>query len=196
MITSMCDYSKLIVVTNRQLCQGDFLQQLKKVVALKPAGLILREKDLAEAEYCALAKSVLDICQGAKVPMLLHSHLELAKAMEVQGVHLPYVYFMNNLEKVHKLQADKKLLVSVSCHRKEEAITVASNGADQIVLGTIFATDCKPGKIGAGLEFLREVCDACPMPVYAIGGINSERLPAVLQVGAAGGCMMSGFMRM
>lgn len=196
MIISMCDYSKLIVVTNRQLCQGDFLQQLKKVVTLKPASLILREKDLAEAEYCALAKTVLEICQSDNVPMFLHSHLELAKYMKVQGVHLPYGYFVENLEQVHKLQAEKKLLVSVSCHSKEEALADACNGADQIVLGTIFATDCKPGKIGAGLEFLREVCDACPMPVYAIGGINSERLPAVLQVGAAGGCMMSGFMRM
>ena len=196
MIISMCDYSKLIVVTNRQLCQGDFLQQLANVVAFKPAGLILREKDLADAEYGALAKSVLEICQKAKVPMFMHSHLEVAKTMEVQGVHLPYVYFMENLEEVHKLQAEKKLIVSVSCHSKEEARAVASNGADRIVLGTIFATDCKPGKIGAGLEFLRDVCEACHIPVYAIGGINSDRLQDVLQAGAAGGCMMSGFMRM
>lgn len=196
MITSMCDYSKLIVVTNRQLCQGNFLQQIRKVVALRPAGLILREKDLADAEYSALAKAVLEICQNANVPMFLHSHLELAEAMKVQGVHLSYGYFMENLEQVHKLQAEKKLLVSVSCHSKEETLAAADNGADQIVLGTIFATDCKPGKIGAGVEFLHEVCDASPIPVYAIGGINSERLPDVLKAGAVGGCMMSGFMRM
>lgn len=196
MIISMCDYSKLIVVTNRQLCQGDFLQQIAKVAALKPAGLILREKDLAEAEYSTLAKSVLKICQSANVPMFLHSHLEMAKAMDVQGVHLTHGYFMENLEQVHKLQTEKKLLVSVSCHSKEEATTAASNGADQVILGTIFATDCKPGKVGAGLAFLKEVCDACPIPVYAIGGVNRESLPGVLQAGAAGGCMMSGFMKM
>lgn len=196
MIISMCDYSKLIVVTNRQLCQEDFLQQITKVVALKPAGLILREKDLAEAEYSILAKAVLEICQSASVPMILHSHLELAEDLECQGVHLPYACFMENLEQVHKLQAEKKLVISISCHSKEEATTAASNGADQIVLGTIFATDCKPGKIGAGLEFLREVCDACPIPVYAIGGVNSERLPDVLKAGAVGGCMMSGFMKL
>lgn len=196
MIISMCDYSKLIVVTNRQLCQGDFLQQIAKVVAIKPAGLILREKDLAEAEYSALAKAVLEICQNASVPMLSHSHLELAEDLECQGVHLPYACFMENLEQVHKLQAEKRLLISTSCHSKEEAVTAASNGANQVILGTIFETDCKPGKVGAGLAFLKEVCDACPIPVYAIGGINRERLPGVLQAGAAGGCMMSGFMRM
>lgn len=196
MIISMCDYSKLIVVTNRQLCQGDFLQQLAKVVALNPAVLILREKDLDSAEYCALAKAVLEICQSANVPMFLHSHLELAEELYCQGVHLPYAYFMENLEQVHKLQAEKRLLISTSCHSKEEATTAASNGANQVILGTIFETDCKPGKVGAGLAFLKEVCDACPIPVYAIGGVNSERLPDVLKAGAIGGCMMSGFMRM
>ena len=30
---------------------------------------------------------------------------------------------------------------------------------------------------------------------FAIGGINMERLPQVMEAGAAGGCMMSGFMR-
>ena len=43
---------------------------------------------------------------------------------------------------------------------------------------------------------VREICANCPVPVYAIGGINEERLPQVMEAGAAGGCMMSGFMRM
>lgn len=172
------------------------MQQIAKIVALKPAGLVLREKDLAEAEYSTLAKAVLEICQNASVPMLSHSHLELAETLECQGVHLPYACFMENLELAHKLQVEKRLLISTSCHSKEEAVTAASNGADQIVLGTIFATDCKPGKIGVGLDFLRDVCEACPKPVYAIGGVNRESLLGVLKAGAAGGCMMSGFMKM
>jgi len=34
------------------------------------------------------------------------------------------------------------------------------------------------------------------VPVYAIGGVNEERLPEILSTGAAGGCMMSGFMKL
>ena len=36
---------------------------------------------------------------------------------------------------------------------------------------------------------------ASPVPVYAIGGITPERLPAVLAVGARGVCVMGALMR-
>lgn len=55
MITSMSDHSRLIVITNRQICSGDYLTQLERVLSLQPHALILREKDLLEAEYIALA---------------------------------------------------------------------------------------------------------------------------------------------
>jgi thiamine-phosphate pyrophosphorylase len=83
--------------------------------------------------------------------------------------------------------------VSVSCHSLEEA--KAARGADMIILGTIFETDCKKGLKGKGLDFLREVCAAVSVPVYAIGGITPHRLPEIKKAGAAGGCMMSYFMR-
>ena len=85
--------------------------------------------------------------------------------------------------------------ISVSCHSMEDMNFAVKNGATQIILGTIFETECKKGLKGKGLEFVREICKACPVPVYAIGGINLERLQQVMDAGAAGGCMMSGFMR-
>ena len=52
------------------------------------------------------------------------------------------------------------------------------------------------GLKGKGIGFVEAICKACPIPVYAIGGINLERLPQVRKAGAAGGCMMSGFMQL
>ena len=78
----------------------------------------------------------------------------------------------------------------------EDMQFAVSSGATQIVLGTIFETECKKGLKGKGLDFVREICEACPIPVYAIGGISMERLSQVMDAGAAGGCMMSGFMRL
>ena len=85
--------------------------------------------------------------------------------------------------------------ISVSCHSMEDMNHAVKNGATQIILGTIFETECKKGLKGKGLGFVAEICKACSVPVYAIGGINLERLQQVIDVGAAGGCMMSGFMR-
>ena len=83
----------------------------------------------------------------------------------------------------------------MSCHSMEDMEIAVKYGATQIILGTIFETECKKGLEGRGLAVFREICHACPVPVCAIGGINMERLPLVIEAGAAGGCMMSGFMR-
>ena len=42
----------------------------------------------------------------------------------------------------------------------------------------------------------KSVVEIADFPVYAIGGITAARMPEILQAGAAGGCMMSGFMKM
>ena len=86
--------------------------------------------------------------------------------------------------------------VSISCHSMEDMELAVQAGASQIILGTIFETDCKKGLQGKGVEFVRQICARCPVPVYAIGGMNLERISLVRQAGAAGGCMMSGFMKL
>ena len=191
MIISMCDYSKLIVITNRQLCSGDFLEQLKMVARLQPRAIILREKDLDLDAYIVLAQKVKLICQEAKVPLFIHGHIAIARKLNCSSIHLPFGVFAQESTELKDFQE-----ISVSCHSLEEALIAARLGATQIVLGTIFATQCKPGKAGAGLGFVQEVCRSCSIPVYAIGGINPQRLKDVLKAGAAGGCMMSGFMQM
>jgi len=42
---------------------------------------------------------------------------------------------------------------------------------------------------------LADVVNAVKIPVYGIGGINEENITKIMECGAAGGCMMSGFMK-
>ena len=87
--------------------------------------------------------------------------------------------------------------ISVSCHSLEDVnIAVKTERTSDTSSGQIFETDCKKGLKGKGIGFVEAICKACPIPVYAIGGINLERLPQVRKAGAAGGCMMSGFMQL
>ena len=73
---------------------------------------------------------------------------------------------------------------------------LAPLGADYVFAGNIYETECKAGLAGRGLAFLKEVCDNTCLPVYAIGGMTPDRLPDVLEAGAKGACMMSGFMKL
>ena len=185
----MCDYHDLIVVTNRKLCRGDFLAQMEKVCALKPKALILREKDLTEAAYEALAAQVLPICARHGVPCYLHTFADVARRLGCENVHFSLPGLREHAAELGDFRA-----VSVSCHSVEDVLEAQTLGATQALLGNIYETDCKKGLQGKGLDLLRAACGRSRIPVYAIGGIDLARLREVLAAGAAGGCMMSGFM--
>jgi len=204
-------FDRYMAVTNRHLCTGDYLEQIRKIAGLHPGGLILREKDLSEKEYEALARRVLAICQKEEVPCFLHGHIGLARKLGCRRIHLPLAAlteasagasgaapgpaFADPFGPGPAAPLSSFTHISVSCHSADHVRTAAAHGATQIVLGNIFETDCKKGLPGKGLDFLREICAWSPVPIYAIGGITPENFPEIRAAGAAGGCMMSGFMR-
>lgn len=183
--------SDILCVTNRRLCEGDFLGQLESVALAGPAGVILREKDLPEAEYEDLARQVLAICRAADVPCILHSAPAVAQRLGVSSLHMP-------LPALRRMTPEARAGFSVlgtSCHSVEEAKEAQQLGCSYITAGHVFATDCKRGVEPRGLGFLRAVCQSVEIPVYAIGGIKAEVMPQVRRAGAAGACVMSGLMR-
>ena len=196
MITSMCNsYKHTIVITNRHLVQGDFLKQLEKVTKLHPHALILREKDLTDDAYERLANNVFDLCKREDITFFLHTKIEIARKIGCQNIHLSIPVLKGLSETEKKALTEDFCEISISCHSMEDVEIAMAGGATQIILGTIFETECKKGVLGKGVEFVREICQKCPLPVYAIGGMNLQRLPLVIDAGAAGCCMMSGFMQ-
>ena len=193
----MCkQYEHTIAITNRALVQGDFLEQMQKVIRLHPHAVILREKDLFDDAYEALAEKILGLCEAEGVRCFLHSRIAVARNLGCRRIHLsvPVLEAMSEAERIG-LKHDFAE-ISVSCHSLEDVNIAVKNGATQIILGTIFETECKKGLKGKGTGFVEAICKSCLLPVYAIGGISLERLPQVRKAGAAGGCMMSGFMKL
>ena len=79
----------MIAVSNRHLCKRPFLEQIKIVCEWHPKALILREKDLTEAEYEQLAGQVMKICETYKVPCILHNFWQIAVKLNCNQIHLP-----------------------------------------------------------------------------------------------------------
>lgn len=180
---------KTIAVTHRRLCVRPFLEQISRVLAQKPAGLILREKDLSWEDYAALAKQVIPFCEKAGVLCYLNGFPQAGELLNHPWLQLSFPLLLEH----GRPRGTKRLGVSV--HSVEEAVRAQQLGADFLMAGHIFPTACKPGLPPRGLEFLRQVCQAVTVPVYAIGGITPENSSLALQAGAEGVCVMSGAMK-
>lgn len=189
---------KYIAVSNQNLCRRPFLEQITYICQAgnsfpKPDMLILREKDLAEEAYKKLAEEVLAICNKNNVKCILHSFLETAKELKVKKIHLP-------LWKLGQMAPEQLAFfdeVGCSVHSLAEALDACALGASYLTAGHIYTTDCKKGMPARGLTFLREICEAVHVPVYAIGGIHFDenQIGDVCGCGADGVCVMSEYMK-
>ena len=112
------------------------------------------------------------------------------EAIQTVKNYLPYPVFLKEAGNLSDFES-----VSTSIHKPEEAIKAQKLGVDFVFAGHVFVTDCKKGLPPRGLEFLTDVVNAVKIPVYGIGGINEENITKIMECGAAGGCMMSGFMK-
>lgn len=165
--------------------------RIEKIAAAHPAGIILREKDLPQAQYRALAEKVLEICKRHEVLCILHTYYETAMELQGQAVHLP----LPVLRQMGRGEKEKFLHLGASCHSAADAVEAEKLGCTYVTAGHIFDTDCKKGLPGRGLEFLKSVCSSVSIPVYAIGGIDGSNIALAERAGAFGACVMSGAMQ-
>lgn len=85
--------------------------------------------------------------------------------------------------------------IGTSIHSVEDAVFAESHGADYITAGHIFTTDCKKGLPGRGIDWLKSICNAVSIPVYAIGGISDANVSMLSDCNISGYCMMSASMK-
>lgn len=182
---------KTICVTDRHLVNGSFLRQIEGVLLRRPWALILREKDLDEQAYRNLAERILPLCREAGVLCLFNSRPELARTLCADGLQAPFPL----AEQMSAAERQSFPLFAVSVHSESQARTAEKLGADMLIYGHVFATQCKPDLAPRGISRLREVCAAVSVPVFAIGGIDESNRAECVAAGAEGVCMMSGFMR-
>lgn len=176
----------LIYITDRKLCSGDFLSRIRCLAQGKPDGIMLREKDLSPRDYETLAVKVHSICQEEQIPFIVNQNLDVAMKHKLPNIHLS----MENLRKARE-QISLFDSVGASIHSVEEAKEAEQLGAKYVIAGHIYATNSKKGVPPRGVSFLKKVCDAVQIPVFAIGGIGTHHLEEIYSAGAEGVCIMS-----
>lgn len=199
---------KLLIISNRKLCKNENLEkQLEKIFIdyeektkfkeFQIEGVILREKDLLEIDYLKLLKNVEKVVEKNNGRIIIHKNYDVLKEKNknVVGLHLSFETFLNLDE--NKIENLRQIYgkIGVSVHTLEEAKKSQDLGANYIIVGHIFNTDCKKGLKPKGLDFLKEIAKEIKIEVFAIGGIDFNNYSEVIKTGVTGVCMMSGLMK-
>ncbi|HOP41741.1 MAG TPA: thiamine phosphate synthase, partial [Geobacteraceae bacterium] len=149
----------------------------------------LREKDLPARDLYELACRMKETTDRYGAKLLVNDRLDVALAAGADGVHLGESSLP--LPRAREIVGDR-LLIGVSCHGKEGALSAQENGADFITFSPIFFTPSKaPYGEPVGTELLAEACRLLRIPVFALGGIKKERVREVLDYGARGIALIS-----
>jgi thiamine-phosphate pyrophosphorylase len=172
----------LYVITDETLAGESLPAQVE--AALKGGAHIVqyRNKRDTSAQREQQARSVLAVCRGYEVPLLINDDPLLARQIGADGVHIG--------QSDVKLVAARELLgphaiIGVTCHASLEfALRAEQGGASYVAFGRFFPSVTKPGAPPADIAVLREARAQLTLPICAIGGINPDNAPALLEAGA------------
>ncbi len=184
------DFCFYLITDRKQVTSGLSLEEVvARAVEAGVRGVLLREKDLPDRELIELAGRVRDLTQRYRARLLISGRTDVALAVGADGVHVSGTSL--------PIAAARELLgvekyIGVSTHSLLEAKEAEDAGADFITFGPVYHTPSK-AIYGppAGVDVLREVCDAIRIPVFALGGVKSENAVEALGAGAYGVAVIS-----
>ena len=141
----------------------------------------LREKNMPDREYLALARELRELTRRAQGILIVNDRADVARASQADGVHLG----LDDLpaEDARRILGPSKL-VGLTAHSVAELRDAESRGADYIGVGTMFRSPTKPKLKVTGPAELVPATLKCSVPCYAIGGITRANLDVLLALGA------------
>ncbi|KIQ93551.1 Regulatory protein tenI [Anoxybacillus thermarum] len=146
----------------------------------------IREKHRSAKEIGMIVEKLLEANVPAK-KIIVNDRVDVAVVYGVGGVQLAH----HSLPPKRIKETFPFLRVGCSVHTFEEAKRVEKEGADYVIFGHIYETNCKEGRKPRGLSSLRQLTSHVRIPVIAIGGIKPFHVRDVFMTGTTGIAVMS-----
>jgi thiamine-phosphate pyrophosphorylase len=144
----------------------------------------LREKDPAtsDEQILAAARVFRDACDAHDALFVLNDRPDLAAAAHADGVHVG----QDDMPVADaRALVGEDVLLGRSTHTPAQVDDAAVADVDLFAVGPVHATPTKPGRPAVGLELIRHAASAPrPVPWFAIGGIDTSNVEAVVAAGA------------
>lgn len=174
----------LCVITNRDLMTSDTVESCVEQAVEGGAGIIqLNEKNIDNIKFYETALKVKEVLKGKKVPLIINSRVDIALAIDADGVHLE----RNDLPVsiVRKLLGKNKS-IGVTVSNIEEAKIALNGGADYLCVGSMFASETNERVKRASAKILIGISASFKVPVIATGGITQDNARLLSNCGMSG----------
>lgn len=161
----------------------DFVRQLEAALSAGDvAALQIRLKDVDANDIRAVTRALLPVAHAHNVAVLMNDHVELAKELRLDGVHIGQ---SDMAYKDARRILGPQAMIGVTCHNSRHlAMEAAEAGADYVAFGAFYPTTTKTVEHMAELETLSIWQESMETPCVAIGGITADNVAEVAQAGA------------
>lgn len=175
----MEDFGFYLVMTNPKV---GYVECAKAAVKAGVKIIQLRMKHSPREEVVAMAKKVRAVTAGTDTVFIVNDDPSVAAEVRADGVHVGQDD-MSVAEVRAKYPSLK--IVGLSTHNPDQARDAIAQKPDYIGCGPVWATPTKdiPDPT-LGVETAVAMAKSVPFPAVCIGGIDFERLPALLRAGA------------
>lgn len=164
------------------LAAADFGIRAAAIAAAGPAvALHARDRTAGGAALARAAARLLALARPPEAAVFVNGRPDIAAALGAQGVQLAG----GDLSPDDARRVYPSGWIGRSVHTVDEAAAAVAEGADFLLVGSVYQTATHPGRPAAGLGLVRAAAALGP-PVIAIGGIDATRAREVRAAGAYG----------
>ncbi len=149
-----------------------------------------REKEVQEnAELVSMARAVQKVCRQFSCPLIVNDHVEVARAVQADGVHLGQE---DESVAAAREALGPDVLIGGTANTWEQVEELVREDVDYIGLGPFRFTSTKEGLDPVlGLEGYQEMMERMreqgwDTPILAIGGLLPDDVPPLRKVGVHG----------
>ena len=186
------DTTLYLVTDSSYHTEETFLRTVEEALKGGVTLVQLREKERSARDYLRLARRVKEVTDRYKVPLLIDDRVDVAAAADAAGVHV-------GQSDIPAAEARKILgpdkIVGATAKTVEQAVEAYRQGADYLGVGAIYPTTTKVKTVLTKVSTLEEICQAVPIPVNAIGGLNTGNMDILAGTHIAGICVVSAIMK-
>lgn len=186
------DLSLYFITDSSNYSENEFLYLVEQTLLGGVTLLQLREKNRTTREYISLAEKVHKLTKKYNIPLIIDDRVDVALAMGAEGVHLGQSDMP--ISTARKILGDD-FIIGATTKTVSQALKAVELGADYLGVGAIYPTTTKVKTILTSTETLDAICNAVPIPVNAIGGLNKDNIDVLKGIPIAGICIVSAVMK-